>query len=128
MPKEPRTYPELAVPMGPYAHAVRVDRLLFISGCTARGSDAEYGDVVAQAAAVFDRVQHILRKEGLDLQDLVKVSIYMTEMERAAEVQNLRRRYFPDPKDYPASLMVGLAALAEPHLKVEVDGIACLPD
>ena len=128
MPKEPRVYPDMAPPMGPYAHSVRVDHLLFISGCTARGTDAEHGDVAAQTAATLDKVRRILEKDGLNLEALVKVSFYLTEMERANDVQNVRRRYFSDPKQYPASLMVGVKALAEPHLKVEIDGIARLPN
>jgi len=124
MPKESRIYSDLPAPVGPYAHCVEVDQFLFISGCTARGTNEEYGDVLSQTTASLNKIQHILAKYGLNIEALVKISFYLTDMQDSQEVQDVRRRYFTDPSRYPASLMVGVQELAAPHLKVEIDGIA----
>ena len=79
MKKERREYAEIA-PAGPtYARAVRAG-LLFISGCTARGTDTEGGAAIDQLRVTLDRVVRIVQAEGGTPSDIVKLTTFVTRM------------------------------------------------
>ena len=64
MEKMRRQYPDIA-PAGPtYARAVRAGNMLFISGCTARGTEAQGGPPIDQLKAILDRITRIVSAEG----------------------------------------------------------------
>lgn len=133
MKKTGRFYPDLQKPWAPYAHSVRVGELLFISGMTARASDAASADIETQAEVVLRRIQHILEAEGATFKDLVRMTTYVAQPGGFKEVAEVRRRYFPhdDPDDLPASTMIGVTALVqgspEENILVEMDAVALLP-
>ena len=64
---ERRDYPDLPPPAGAFHHSVRWGNLLFIAGSTARGTDAEQGDIAAQTENILERFQHILSNNGATL-------------------------------------------------------------
>lgn len=103
----------------------RVGDLLFLSGQAAideQGNVVGVGDFDAQAEQVFRNLEKVLRAGGSDLQHVVKVTIYLTDMSRFPEIVRLRERYFTPP--YPADTIVEVRSLALPELMLEIEAIA----
>ena len=122
VPLERRVYPHMEPPFGAFCHAVRTGEWLFVSGLTARGGAAAQQDIVAQTDEVMGRLQGVLEAEGGDLRDVVRVTVYVTEMERLMDIHAVRHRYFGDA--LPASTLVQVSALVRPELKIEIEAIA----
>ena len=124
-----RNYPpEVPVTGAPHHHAVRVGNLLFLAGATAKGTDAEHGDMAEQTEAVLKMIKHIVEAEGGSLNNVVKVTNYVTDIstEATKASRDMRRKYFGE--NLPASTRVQVVGLVEPHLKIEIEAIAVLPD
>ena len=119
-----RDYPAIGQPGGPFCHAVRAGDMLFISGATAGGTGAANGTAAQQAEAVLNKLSHILETEGATLANVVKVTVFLTDMQDRDEVAQVRERYFQGI--YPASTLVQVAALATPNLKLEIEAVAAL--
>jgi 2-iminobutanoate/2-iminopropanoate deaminase len=119
-----RNYPEIGQPGGPFCHSVRAGNLLFISGATAGGTDAANGSATQQAEAVLKKISHILEAEGGSLANVVKVTVFVTDISDRAEIAQVRQRYFQGV--YPASTLVEVSALATPNLKLEIEAVAAL--
>ena len=122
-----RNYADLPAPGAPHYQSVRVGDLLFLSGATARNTEAEYGDMAAQTEVILKRMQHILEAEGGTLQNVVKITSFVTEItsEAGAATHDVRVKYFGE--NLPASTRVQVAGLVAPHLKIEIEAIAVLP-
>ena len=80
-----------------------------------------------QTDVILKRIQHILLAEGGSLQNVVKITSFVTEINRdaGAKTHQVRMKYFGDT--LPASTRVRVAELVEPHLKIEIKAIAVLP-
>ena len=128
MPNEKRSYAHLNQPRGSYSSAIRNGNWLFIAGTTAgAGVDAaDPGDLAQQAEMVFRHIGGILQAEGGSYDDLVTVTVFLTEAGRDAytTVNETRGRIFGEAR--PASTMVVVRELARPELKIEVNAIALL--
>ena len=123
-----RNYPDVPVTGSPHYHSVRAGNLLFLAGATAKMTEAEYGDMAAQTEVILKRIKHILEAEGGSLDNVVKITNFVTDMSKEATdaSQNMRRKYFGE--NLPASTRVQVAGLAAPHIKIEIEAIAVLPD
>jgi 2-iminobutanoate/2-iminopropanoate deaminase len=99
---------------------------IFVSGMTARkgteivGGDSMYG----QAKAIFVKIQKLIETAGGKMDDVVKVTIFVTDIKRREEVWKARAEHFSG--DFPCSTLVEVSALAQPELLVEVEAIAIL--
>jgi 2-iminobutanoate/2-iminopropanoate deaminase len=129
MANEKRRYAHLSQPRGSYSSAIRNGLWLFIAGTTAgAGVDAppDPGDLAQQAETVFQHIGSILKAEDGGYDDLVTMSVFLTEGGREAytTVNETRARIFGDAR--PASTMVVVRELARPELKIEVNAIALL--
>ena len=104
----------------------RVGDLVYISGQVAVGADQSeivgIGDFDAQAEQVFKNMESILSSAGSGLDDVIKVTIYLTDIGHLPRVVELRRRIFTEP--YPASTMVEVTALAAPEFMIEIEAVA----
>ena len=122
-----KNYPELPAPGAPHYHSVRVGNTLVLSGATARNTEAEHGDMAAQTEVILKRIQLILEAEGGTLNNVVKITSFVTEIssEAGAATHQVRMKYFGD--NLPASTRVQVAGLVEPHLKIEIEATAILP-
>jgi len=117
---------ELPKPTG-YSQAVRVGNLLFISGQIAENAKGEIvgkGDFERQARQVFENLRAILNAEGGSLDDLVKITVHLTDMKNLAKFREARSDYFK--KDYPASTLVAVKGLIMKELMIEIDAVAAL--
>ena len=115
------------VPISHYADAVRAGDLLFVSGCVPVDSEGKLvggDDVVAQAERVFENVGAVLRAAGASPQDVVKVTVFLTDVDDRARINPVRQRFFGDAR--PASTLVEIARLAIPGAKIEVEAVAVL--
>lgn len=115
----------------PLSHATEVaagDRLLFISGLTAKADDGSTfapGDVGAQATRILESIRELLVQAGGTMADIVKLTVFVCDMERFGEVAAARARFFAPP--YPASTMLEVSRLVSPDQLVEIEAVAALP-
>jgi 2-iminobutanoate/2-iminopropanoate deaminase len=128
MEKARRNYPDIA-PAGPtYSRAVRSGNLLFISGCTARGTAAQGKPLMEQLRVTLDRISRIVAAEGGSARDIVKITTFVTSIAdwraHADEQQEIFHQFFKD--EYPANSLIEISALAEPGLDVEIEAMAVL--
>jgi enamine deaminase RidA (YjgF/YER057c/UK114 family) len=114
----------MEAPFGAFCHAVRSDEWLFVSGLTARSDDVGKQDIVQQTEVVMSRLQGVLEAEGGTLADVIRVTVYVTTLDRLMEVHEVRHRYFGD--SLPASTLVQVSALVQPDLTIEIEAIARL--
>ena len=128
MPFSTITTPE-AKPVANYKMATRIDggRLLYVSGQVAwdpSGQIVGKGDVGAQARQAFDNLRGVLRAAGGDLQNLMKITTYITKLEHFPAVAEARSAVFAG--ELPASTLIVVKALFHPDFLVEVEGVAAV--
>ncbi|MBA2511641.1 MAG: RidA family protein [Actinomycetota bacterium] len=123
--------PKLPAPMrdGAFSAGVEVPagRTVYISGqvaMDAEGNVVGEGDIKAQTERVLENVAIVLDEAGGGLEDVVKVTVFITDMGMYDGIHEVRRRYFSEP--YPASSMVEVSALIDPRLLVEVEAVAVI--
>jgi 2-iminobutanoate/2-iminopropanoate deaminase len=119
--------PGLAEPISHYTDAVRAGELLFVSGFVPVDADGRLvggDDVVAQTRQVFANLAAVLAAAGATFADVVKVTVYLTDIEDRARINPVRQEVFRDTR--PASTLVEVSALATPGAKVEIDAVALL--
>jgi 2-iminobutanoate/2-iminopropanoate deaminase len=111
---------------GLWSNCLKVGHTLFISGLTARGKDlrAISGDEYEQASIIFRRMQSLIEAGGGTMADVVKLTIFVTRIGERAKVWKARREFFSGA--FPAASLVEVSALAEPDIRVEIEGIAML--
>jgi 2-iminobutanoate/2-iminopropanoate deaminase len=119
---------ELAPPFSHYTDAVRVDDLLFVSGCIAvdaEGSLVGGDDVVAQTRQVFANLRAILDAAGATFADVAKVTVFLTDIDDRARINPVRAELFGETR--PASTLVEVSKLVLPGAKVEIELVARVP-
>jgi 2-iminobutanoate/2-iminopropanoate deaminase len=119
--------PGLAEPISHYTDAVRAGDLLFVSGFVPVDGEGRLvggDDVVAQTRQVFANLAAVLAAAGATFADVVKVTVYLTDIEDRARINPVRQEVFRDTR--PASTLVEVSALATPGAKVEIDAVAIL--
>jgi enamine deaminase RidA (YjgF/YER057c/UK114 family) len=109
-----------------YSRTVRAGNLLFIAGCTARGTAAQGKDLMDQLRVTLDRIVRIIAAEGGVPGDIVKITTYVTSIadwrDSDAAIQYIFTEFFQGT--YPANTLVEIGALAESGLDVEIEAIA----
>lgn len=116
-------------PVGHYPHARRVGALLFLSGIGPRspGTDAIPEGIQAQSRAVLANVRAVLEASGARMDDLVDVTVFLTDMAGDFTGWNAAwAEQFPDAARAPCRTTVGITALPTP-IRVELKCIAVLP-
>jgi reactive intermediate/imine deaminase len=119
--------PGLADPISHYTDAVRAGDLLFVSGFVPVDGDGQLvggDDDVAQTRQVFANLAAVLAAAGATFADVVKVTVYLTDIEDRARINPVRQEVFRDTR--PASTLVEVSALATPGARVEIDAVAFL--
>lgn len=113
-----------AAPVGPYNHAVRVGGLLFCSGqipLDPATGQLVPGDVRAQTERVLENIRLILEDQGLTFANVVKSTVFMTNLGEFAGMNEVYARHFAG--DFPARSTVQVAALPR-GAAVEIEVIA----
>jgi 2-iminobutanoate/2-iminopropanoate deaminase len=107
-------------PAGTWSNCLVAGGIAYIAGMTSRGG-AE-SDEYAQAKAIFGKIRHLVEAAGGSMADIMKVTIFVTDITQREKVWQARREFFAG--NFPASTLVQVAALADPSLKVEIDAVA----
>ena len=100
-------------------------RTIYVSGqvsLDAGGNVVGEGDIRLQTETVLEHVKTVVEEAGGGLEDVVKVTVFITDMGLYDEIHEVRRRYFEEP--YPASSMVEVSALLDPRLLIEIEAVA----
>jgi 2-iminobutanoate/2-iminopropanoate deaminase len=123
--------PNLPAPMrgGAYSSGVEAPagRTVYVSGQVAfdaEGNVVGEGDIQLQTETVLEHVKTVVEEAGGGMEDIVKVTVFITDMGLYDDIHEVRRRYFEEP--FPASSMVEVSALIDPRLLVEIEAIAVL--
>jgi enamine deaminase RidA (YjgF/YER057c/UK114 family) len=124
--------PELGTPPG-YSQVVDVSagRIIFISGQTAADRDGNVvgkNDFAAQAAQVFHNLGIALEVAGCTASNLVKLTVFLTDMDNLARYREARNRFFATvtPPAAPAVTLVEVAKLYGPEFMIEIEAIAAV--
>jgi len=118
----------LAEPISHYTDAVRAGDLVFVSGIVAMDREGQLvggADVVAQARQVFQNMREVLAAAGCGFEDVVRVTIYLTDVDDRPSINPVRQEVFGEAR--PASTLVEVSRLAVPGAKIEVEAVALLP-
>jgi 2-iminobutanoate/2-iminopropanoate deaminase len=126
MDKKIYTTSNAPAPIGPYSQAVSSGGFLFISGqiCIdpATGNLVN-GELKEETTQVMRNLQAILEEAGLEFSHVVKTSIFLTDMNRFAEVNEVYGSFFSDKGQYPARETVQVSALPK-FVNVEISMVA----
>ena len=122
--------PELGTPPG-YSQIVEVSarRMIFIAGQTALDGDGNLigkNDFAAQAGQVFGNLGVALQASGCTAANLVKLTVFLTDMDNLARYREARNRFFASvtPPAAPAVTLVEVSKLYGPDFLIEIEAIA----
>lgn len=114
--------------IGPYSHAVRAGNLLFLAGQIALNPatmdlvDGKFRDEVKQ---VFKNIEAVLKAANCSLRDVVKLTVYLTDLSNFEQVNAIMSEKFSSP--FPARAAIGVASLPR-GASIELDVIALIPE
>lgn len=108
------------------SQGIRFDQLLFISGQAGAADDGKIveGGFLAQGRQAFSNLRRALEAGGSSLRDVIKVTIFVTDMGHFQDVVALRREFFSAP--YPADTIAEIRALYDPKAMIEIEAIAAV--
>jgi reactive intermediate/imine deaminase len=117
----------LSKPISHYTDAVRFGDLLFVSGFVAVDEQLNIvgaNDVVAQTRQVFKNMKAVLDQVGATFADVLKVTVYLTDIDDRAKINPVRQEVFGEAR--PASTLIEISKLAVPGAKIEVEAVVGL--
>ena len=126
MSKQIVSTPAAPAAIGPYSQAVRAGNNLWLSGqipLDPLTKELVKGDIEVQARRVFENLKAVISAAGAGFDDVVKTTIFLTDLGHFAEVNKVMAEYFREP--YPARSTVGVAELPR-GAQVEVECIVAL--
>ena len=107
------------------SQGIQIGNAVYVSGQVSMDSDGNVvgeGDMKAQTRQALGNVKTVLEAAGASMSDVVKVTVYLTDISRLRETHEVRAQFFPDPP--PASTAIEVTALAFPGLLVEIEAVA----
>jgi 2-iminobutanoate/2-iminopropanoate deaminase len=117
----------LSEPLSHYTDAVRWGDMLFVSGIAPldRAGRLVGDDAAAQTRQIFENMKRILDAAGASFRDVLRVTVYLTDVNDRKAINPVRQEYFGDVR--PASTLIEVSDLAVPGMKVEIEAIFGLP-
>ena len=114
-------------PEGTWSNCLVVDRHVYIAGMTARSS--EFNTIVGdnafeQSKVIFDKIKALIEAAGGSMADIVKVNIFLTDINDRQQVWEARREYFTG--DFPVSTLLEVSKLVHPDMSVEIEAVGYL--
>ena len=113
--------------IGPYSQAVKIGTTVYLSGqipLVPETMEMVSDDFRQQAVQVFENLKAVCQAAGGELQDIVKLQIYLPDLNQFALVNDVMAEYFVTP--FPARAALGVRALPK-GAQIEIDGIMELP-
>jgi len=114
-------------PRGPYSHAVRAGDFIYVSGQVAldpKTNEFAIGTVAQETRRTLDNIRSILEAAGADLEDVVKCSVFLTDVRNFAEMNEVYNEYFGKAKPARTTVQAVLPAVG---VKIEIDCVAYKP-
>jgi 2-iminobutanoate/2-iminopropanoate deaminase len=111
-------------PVGPYSQAICVNGWLYVSGQIPLDpvtGDIVRGDFKVQVERVLENIRAIVESTGGRLEDVVKVTVYLRDIGRFSEFNEVYSKYFP--RDPPARSVIGVSGLPR-GVELEIDAVA----
>jgi len=111
-------------PVGPYSQAVEAGGIVFVSGqipVDPKTNQLDKGDIKSQARTALQNISAILKSAGLTMEDVVKTTVFLTNLDEFSEMNKVYSEYFSEGK--PARSTVQVTRLAF-NVKIEIDAIA----
>ncbi|MBI2437562.1 MAG: RidA family protein [Lentisphaerae bacterium] len=108
-----------------YSHVARVGDTVYIAGQVALnrlGNLVGEDDIEAQTQQAFENLQAILNELGGSLNDIVKMTTYLTDRSQLEAFRRVRNRYLSDP--FPPNTLLFISGLAQPEYLVEIEAVA----
>ncbi len=112
--------------IGPYSQAVQYDNLLFISGqipIEPKTGKIMIGSIKEQANKVLENLKNILIASGSSLNNVLRTTIYLTNLEDYSEVNEIYALFFSDSQPARSTVQVSRLPLGA---QIEIDAIACI--
>jgi len=123
MPRTPISTPHAPQAIGTYSQAMRAGNTVYLSGqipLDPATGELVTGDMEAQVRRVFENLKALAAAAGGGLDNAVRVTVYLTDLQHFALVNRVMAEYFSQP--YPARAALGVAALPK-GAAVEIDAI-----
>jgi 2-iminobutanoate/2-iminopropanoate deaminase len=116
----------LSEPISHYTDAVRFGDFLFVSGVAPLNDAGRVAseDVVGQTEQIFENMKKILDAAGAKFADVLKVTVFLTDVSDRTKINPVRQRFFGSAR--PASTLIGVRELAIPGMKIEVEAVVGL--
>lgn len=114
-------------PRGSFSHAVHAGDFLFISGqgpIDLSTDQFSFGDIRHETRLTLECIRHILHGCGATMEDIVKCSVFLTDSEDFAAMNEIYQQYFPTTAPARTTIQAGMVAKV---MRVEIDCIAYLP-
>jgi reactive intermediate/imine deaminase len=135
VPKQTLTAPTIMTSNRPFSNVVRAGNAIYVAGQLSvdrDGNTVGAGDVAAQTRQVLTNVRALVEAAGGEMIDVVKTTVYLTDIANHGPVNEIYREFFPS--QFPARTTVEVSSLA-PAMKgqgypflVEIDAVAILTD
>jgi 2-iminobutanoate/2-iminopropanoate deaminase len=116
--------PKAPAAIGPYSQAIRIGSFLYTSGQIPLDPETMKmitGDIEMETEKVLKNIEAILKADGLDLNNIIKTTVYLTDLSEFTRMNQVYEKFFSKTK--PARACVQVAALPK-GAKVEIDAIA----
>jgi 2-iminobutanoate/2-iminopropanoate deaminase len=116
--------PKAPAAIGPYSQAIRIGEFLYTSGQISLDPETMKmitGDIEVETEKVLKNIEAILKDDGLSLNNIIKTTVYLTDLSEFARMNQVYEKFFTDTK--PARACVQVAALPK-GAKVEIDVVA----
>ena len=108
-----------------YSHGFRVGNTVYLAGALGTEADGKIApDIRLQTRRALEKLATVLGEAGGSLTDIVKLTVYITDMRWREGYGEVRAEFFPH--DPPASTLVQVVALADPGALIEIEGIAVI--
>ena len=114
-------------PEGTWSNCLVIDRHVYIAGMTSRSD--EFNTIVGdnayeQSKVIFDKIRALIEGAGGTMADIVKVNIFLTDVNDRQQVWEARREYFDG--DFPVSTLLEISKLVHPDMLVEIEAVGIL--
>ncbi len=110
------------------ADAIRYGDVLYVSGCVPMDADGALvgeGDLERQTRKVMENLERVLAAAGTDVSQILKTTVFMTDISKRAIPDAIRREYFDEHR--PASTILEVRALTAEGIEIEIEAIAAIP-
>lgn len=114
-------------PEGTWSNCLVIDRHVYIAGMTSRSDEFDRIDganAYDQAMAIFGKIKALIEAAGGTMADIVKVNVFLTEINDRQPVWEARRQFFKG--DFPVSTLLEVSKLVHPDMLVEIEAVAIL--